>query len=344
MNSENKILLTGALGFIGYHTTLKLVEKGYEIYAIDNINNYYDTNLKKSKLPLLGFKKDISLKNKFFKSYLFNNLYFAVIDIKDKETISFIFESISFNYVINLAAQAGVQYSLKNPYTYIENNISGFINLIENSNKNNINHFIYASSSSVYGDRVNTPFNEDDLVDKPISLYAASKKANELIAHSYSHLYNLKTTALRFFTVYGPWGRPDMAPFIFLSKILNGDEINVFNNGEMLRDFTYVDDIVEGILKVLVKREKIGKNYEIYNIGNSNPTKLMDFIDEIQNVTNIKAKIKFKPLRAGDVLRTYSDSSKLFNDFNYKPKTKLKDGLEKFYEWYLDYFKLLWMF
>ena len=336
---KNKILLTGVLGFIGFHTAYKLIKLGYNVYGIDNINNYYDTNLKLSKLPLFGLKKHSKYNQEFIKSDLYENFLFAKIDLKDRDTIVKIFKKYKFHSVINLAAQAGVQYSLKNPYTYIENNITGFINLIENSKNNNVKHFIYASSSSIYGDRKEVPFSEYDNADKPISLYAASKKSNELIAHSYSHLYDLKTTALRFFTVYGPWGRPDMAPFIFLNKILNNQEIDVYNNGQMLRDFTFIDDIVKGIIEVLLSNKNQRNNYEVFNIGNSDPIMLLDFIKKIEKVSNKKAKIKFKPLRMGDVVKTYSDSSKLFENYNYKPNTSLSTGLQKFYKWYINFFE-----
>ena len=339
IKNKKYILLTGVLGFIGFHTALKLIKEGFYVFGIDNINSYYDKNLKTSKLPLLGLKKDNNYDERFIKSDLYSNFEFAKIDITNRGQIEEIFNKYKFNSIINLAAQAGVQYSLKNPYTYIENNISGFINLIENSKNNNIEHFIYASSSSIYGNRSDVPFAENDIADKPISLYAASKKANELIAYSYSHLYSLNTTALRFFTVYGPWGRPDMAPFIFLNKILNNKEIEVYNNGEMLRDFTFIEDIVEGIYKVLDYKSKRKNNYEIYNIGNSNPTNLLDFIREIEKIAKNKAKIIFKPIRMGDVVKTFSNSTKLSSDFNYKPNTSLEKGLKIFYDWYVDFYK-----
>ena len=339
MKKNNKILLTGVLGFIGFHTAMRLIKEGYDIFGIDNINNYYDINLKILKLPLLGFEENKIYNNIFVKSELYSNFHFAKIDITNRNQIEEIFNNYKFNSIINLAAQAGVQYSLKNPYTYIENNISGFINLIENSKNNNVNHFIYASSSSIYGNRQDVPFSENDVADKPISLYAASKKANELIAHSYSHLYNLNTTALRFFTVYGPWGRPDMAPFIFLKKILNDQEIDVYNDGQMLRDFTFIDDIVEGIFKVLECNVMRKNNYEVYNIGNSNPTNLLDFVREIELITKKNAKINFKSIRMGDVVKTFSDSSKLSIDFNYKPQTTLNHGLLKFYNWFINFYK-----
>ena len=324
--------MTGALGFIGYNIILKLIQNGYNVIGIDNINNYYDIKLKLGKLPLLGIKKKTLSKNLRYNSDLFPNFTFYKMDIKNKDLLDTIFLKYNFKNVIHLAAQAGVQYSIKNPSSYINNNILGFNNIIELSKKYKIDHFIYASSSSVYGERKNVPFKETDSVDNPISIYAASKKTNELIAHVYSYLHKLQTTGLRFFTVYGPWGRPDMAPFIFSKNILNNKKVTVYNKGNMLRDFTYIDDITNALLIILKSKPK--KIYNLYNIGNSNPIKVIDFIKTIENIVNKKANINFENNRPGDVYRTFSDISKLKRDFKYSPGYNLKDGLNEFYKWY----------
>lgn len=327
-----KVLVTGAIGFIGYHLTERLLKEGYAVVGIDNINSYYDVRLKYAKLPILGIEEDSIWPNVPYQSVLHQHFKFIKLDITDRYNLEKLFETEKFDIVVNLAAQAGVQYSIANPHTYVENNITGFINLIDSCRHYKIEHFIYASSSSVYGNRKDVPFKETDNVDYPISLYAASKKSNELIAHSYSHLFNFKTTGLRFFTVYGPWGRPDMAPYIFVKRISEGKPITVFNNGNMERDFTYVDDIVEGVFKV-IEGNGSSKNYKIYNIGNSNPVNLNEFINTIEQVVGKKAIIEYKPMRAGDVVRTYSDISKLKDDYGYKPKVNIRNGIENFVEW-----------
>jgi len=332
---KKNILVTGSLGFIGFHVCKKLINNGHYVHGIDNINSYYNVKLKLLKLPELGINVSNLKDNNSYKSKTFLNFKFSKLDITDISELEKLFDLNNFDIVINLAAQAGVQFSITNPYTYIRNNINGFTNIIECSKNYKIKHFIYASSSSVYGDREDVPFKEEDNVDHPISLYAATKKSNELIAHSYSHLFNLKTTGLRFFTVYGPWGRPDMAPFIFLKNIIEEKPINVYNNGNMLRDFTYIDDIVNGVISV--DSNKNLKKFSIYNIGNSNPYKLMDFIKILEDVIGKKAKINFKAVRKGDVLKTYSDISKIRNDFNYNPTTTLNNGLKSFYDWYNKY-------
>lgn len=334
--TSNKILVTGALGFIGYHLTERMIKEGYDVFGLDNINDYYDVRLKYAKLPILGIDNENPWPNIVFQSSKHSNFRFAKIDLKDRYQIEELLRKEKFDIIVNLAAQAGVQYSIHNPHTYIENNITSFINLLDAAKNNKVKHFIYASSSSVYGNREDVPFKETDNVDHPISLYAASKKANELLAHTYSHLYNLKTTGLRFFTVYGPWGRPDMAPYIFVKRISEGTPITVFNNGDMERDFTYVDDIVEGVFKV-IHGNSTTDNYKIYNIGNSNPVNLNDFIQTIEKVVGKKALIEYKTMRSGDVVRTYSDISNLQNDFCYKPKTEIKKGLINFNKWYLNY-------
>lgn len=340
---RKKVLITGAIGFIGYHLTKRLLKEGHKVVGIDNINSYYDVRLKYAKLPILGIEDDNLWPNVLYQSEKHPNFRFSKMDIKNRFQIEELFRKEKFDIVVNLAAQAGVQYSIQNPHTYIENNITGFINLIDAAKTNNIEHFVYASSSSVYGDREDVPFKETDRVDNPISLYAASKKSNELIAHTYSHLYNLKATGLRFFTVYGPWGRPDMAPYIFLKRIMEGKPITVFNNGNMERDFTYIDDIIDGIMLIVKAKTKAKdeKNstfstqpkYSIYNIGNSSPVNLMDFIHTIEVVVGKKAIIDFKPKRDGDVVRTFSDISNLSEKYGYMPKTRIYKGITEFMNW-----------
>lgn len=335
-----KILVTGALGFIGYHLTKKLISNGFIVIGIDNINGYYNVKQKYDKLPLLGIDEISPWPNRLFQSKIFHNFRFGKIDITDRFQIEELFRNEKFDIVVNLAAQAGVQYSIQNPHSYIENNITGFINLIDAAKTHNIQHFIYASSSSVYGNRDEVPFKETDNVDHPISLYAASKKANELIAHTYSHLNNIKTTGLRFFTVYGPWGRPDMAPFIFTKNILEDKEIIVFNKGNLERDFTYIDDIISGMYSVINDSPKEEYLYNIYNIGNSKPVNLMDFIKAIENKLNKKAIIIYEPLRKGDVFKTYASTTKLHEDYSYSPSIDITKGISSFIDWYLEYFKL----
>jgi UDP-glucuronate 4-epimerase len=331
-----KVLVTGAIGFIGYHLTERLLKEDYVVVGIDNINSYYDVRLKYAKLPILGIYEDSIWPNVPYQSTKHKHFKFFKLDIKDRYNLEKLFEIEKFDIVCNLAAQAGVQYSIKNPHTYIENNITGFINIIDACRQNKIEHFVYASSSSVYGNREDVPFKETDNVDNPISLYAASKKSNELIAHSYSHLFELKTTGLRFFTVYGPWGRPDMAPYIFVKRISEGNSITVFNKGNMERDFTYVDDIIEGINNVL--NMKNGKdNYNIYNIGNSKPINLNKFINTIEIVVGKNAIIEYKEMRSGDVIKTFSDIYNLQNDFDYNPKINIEEGIRRFYNWYMSH-------
>jgi len=330
-----KALVTGAVGFIGYHLTEKLLAEGYEVVGIDVINSYYDIRLKYAKLPKLGIHEDAIWPNTIYQSQTHPGFKFAKVDISDRYYLEKLFEEEKFDSVCNLAAQAGVQYSIANPHTYITNNITGFINIIDACRHHEVKHFIYASSSSVYGDREDVPFRETDNVDHPISLYAASKKSNELMAYSYSHLFNLKTTGLRFFTVYGPWGRPDMAPYIFVKNILEGKEITVFNQGDLERDFTYVGDIVDGVYRVIAGNGK-NKQYEVYNIGNSNPVNINDFIRTIEDEVGKKALIKYKPLRDGDLKRTFSDISRLREDFGYEPKVDIQEGIKKFVNWYLN--------
>tara|TARA_B110000438_G_scaffold128419_1_gene124702 strand:- start:141 stop:1091 length:951 start_codon:yes stop_codon:yes gene_type:complete len=315
-----KILITGAAGFIGYHLCKSLLEESCQILGIDNLNEYYDKNIKINRLEIL-------------KSY--KNFKFEKVDISKREEITTPFNNFKPNKVINLAAQAGVRYSLKNPYAYIDSNIVGFINIIELCCQNDVSGFIYASSSSVYGSNKKLPFSENDNTNNPISLYAASKKSNELIAHSYSYSYGLHTTGLRFFTVYGPWGRPDMAYYIFTKKILNEEPIIVFNNGNMKRDFTFIDDIILGT------KAAIKKNYkcEIFNLGNNKIEKIMNIIEIIEKETKRDAIIKFLPIQLGDVEETFSNINKSTKMLDFLPKVSINEGIPKFIKWYKSYYK-----
>jgi len=342
-----KILITGSAGFIGYHLTKKLCQQGIEVIAIDSINNYYDEDLKYSRLAELGIYID-KLDSEHIRSSKYNDLIFKKIDLVDSDKIKKLFSENNFDIVCNLAAQAGVRYSITNPQTYIESNIKGFLNILEASKDSNINHLIYASSSSVYGLNKNYPYSVKNLSDSPASLYAASKKSNELMAHSYSHLYGLNTTGLRFFTVYGPWGRPDMAYFLFTKAAYENSEIKVFNNGDLYRDFTYIDDIVDGI-EAIIKKSFIKKNnlddessnsHRIYNIGNNSPVSLMEFINKIESITGKEIKKVMKPMQMGDIYKTFADIDTLTEDYGFKPKTNLDDGLKIFNEWYKTYYKV----
>jgi UDP-glucuronate 4-epimerase len=334
-----KIMVTGAAGFIGSHLSRRLLKEGFQVIGIDNINDYYDVNLKQSRLELMK-------ENQSFK--------FEKVSLEDKESIENIFSTYRPDIVVNLAAQAGVRYSLENPHAYIEANVVGFTNILEGCRHHKVEQLIYASSSSVYGANTSLPFSVHDNVDHPMSLYAATKKANELMAHTYSQLYNIPTTGLRFFTVYGPWGRPDMALFLFTKAILEGEPIKVFNNGNMMRDFTYVDDIVESIYRLTFKPAEpnadwTGDNpdpgtsyapYKVYNIGNNSPVKLMDFIEAIEEKLGIEAKKEYLPLQAGDVPQTYANVEDLFRDIDFSPQTSIKQGISNFIDWYLDYYKI----
>lgn len=348
-----KILVTGTAGFIGFHLAKKLLERGDEVIGIDNINDYYDINLKYSRLNELGINKEEIKNNALTKSSRFEKHSFAKTNLEDYEAINQLFKKQKFDSVCNLAGQAGVRYSIENPHSYIQSNIVGFLNILEACRHNNVNNLCYASSSSVYGLNKEQPFKTSDHTDHPVSLYAATKKSNEMMAHSYSHLYNIKTTGLRFFTVYGPWGRPDMAPMLFADAILNDRPIKVFNNGNMSRDFTYIDDIVDGIIKVIDNPSKsIEKNdnnnlspenstapYKIYNIGNNAPVELVEFIETIEKSIGIKAKKNFMPMQDGDVVSTYADTQELNENLNYKSKTNLKDGISKFIQWYKSFYQ-----
>lgn len=346
------ILITGTAGFIAYHLSRRLMNQGsYNITGIDSLNDYYDINLKYDRLNNLGIAKEKIKYNKAVKNEK-GNLEFYCINLEDKSAIDKVFESKKFDVVINLAAQAGVRYSIENPYAYIDSNISGFLNILEGCRHNHCKHLIFASSSSVYGLNESLPFNTGDNVDHPVSLYAATKKSNELMAHTYAYLYDIPVTGLRFFTVYGPWGRPDMALFIFTDKILKGETIDVYNHGNMLRDFTYIDDIIESIYRLLDKIPQKNPNfsglkpdpsissapYRLFNIGNNSPVKLMDFVHAIEETTAKKAKINFMPIQPGDVPATFADVNSLIEVTGFKPNTSITKGVEKFVEWYKEYY------
>ena len=337
--AKDKVLVTGAAGFIGFHLTSKLLQRGYVVTGIDNLNDYYDVNLKNERLTIL-------LKNERFS--------FRKIDLTDKTSIDAIFKEENYSTVINLAAQAGVRYSIDNPYAYLQSNIAGFLNVIEACRHNKTRHLIYASSSSVYGANKKMPFSAHDSVDHPISLYAASKKSNELMAHTYSALYNLPTTGLRFFTVYGPYGRPDMALFLFAKAILEEKPIDVFNHGKMKRDFTYVDDITESIVRLIPNIPEPNKNwngvrpdpatsfapYRIYNIGNNNPVELIRFIEVLEEKLGRKAIKNFLPLQDGDVPETYANVDDLISVTGFRPSTSVEEGIDSFVNWYIEYYKI----
>lgn len=336
----SKILVTGVAGFIGFHVSKKLIDLGFEVYGIDNLNAYYDVRLKIDRLKELGIdiQSELFMRQQEVKSGSNESFRFSQMDLVDEHRLDHLFLKEKFDAVINLAAQAGVRYSIENPKAYIQANVVGFMNILEACRSNQIKHLIYASSSSVYGNQQKVPFSEKDRVDHPISLYAATKKSNELMAHVYSHLYGLKTTGLRFFTVYGPWGRPDMAPFLFTKAILSETPIKVFNNGDLMRDFTYIEDIVKGIIEVLIT-DKIQENYNIYNIGNNTPVKLLDFIQAVEGACNKKAQLDFYPMQDGDVYQTFADIEDLKAVTGYIPKVKINEGIQEFVNWYKAYFK-----
>ncbi|WP_347174857.1 NAD-dependent epimerase/dehydratase family protein [Polaribacter uvawellassae] len=340
MEKNKKILVTGVAGFIGFHLSEKLLSLGFHVVGLDNINDYYDVNLKYARLNELGIKRiEAEIFYNESKSTSHENFKFIRVNLEDKKELSDVFEREKFTIVCNLAAQAGVRYSLENPDAYIQSNIVGFANILECSRHNEIEHLLYASSSSVYGANKKIPFETSDNVDHPVSLYAATKKSNELMAYTYSHLYNIHTTGLRFFTVYGPWGRPDMAMFLFTDAIIKGEPIKVFNNGKMERDFTYIDDIIEGIKRIIEKPVENRELYKIYNIGNNDSVKLLDFINEIETQLNIVAKKNMLPIQPGDVEKTWANVDDLIKDYNYKPSIKINKGVEEFIVWYKKYFK-----
>ncbi len=343
-----KILVTGTAGFIGFHLAKKLLDRRDEVIGLDNINDYYDVNLKYARLNELGINKEDIKENELISSFIYPKHKFIKLDLANTENINRLFKEEKFDAVCNLAAQAGVRYSIENPHAYIDSNVKGFMNILEACRHNDVKNLVFASSSSVYGLNKSQPFKTSDHTDHPISLYAATKKSNEMMAHTYSHLYGISTTGLRFFTVYGPYGRPDMAPMLFADAILNNRAIKVFNHGNMSRDFTYVDDIVAGIIKVIdnpaKSNDKFDENnpnpsistapYRIYNIGNNAPVSLMEFIETLEKAIGIEAKKNFLPMQDGDVESTYADTSDLIRDFDYKPNTKLECGIAEFVKWY----------
>lgn len=347
-----KILVTGTAGFIGFHLTQRLVSDGYEVAGLDNINDYYSIDLKHARLSELGVSSEAIIENKVVNSTIYPNFQFIKADLENKFEIDSLFETEGFKVVINLAAQAGVRYSLKDPYRYIDSNITGFLNILEAARRHSLDHLIYASSSSVYGANTAMPFSTADNVDHPMSLYAATKKSNELMAHTYANLYDIPTTGLRFFTVYGPWGRPDMALFLFTEAMLKGEPINVFNYGKMARDFTYVDDIIEGITRLIPKAPTENANwsgenpdpatsfapYRLFNIGNSNPVALMDFIGQIEEQLGKTAKKNMMEMQPGDVPKTWADVDDLFEYIDFKPQVGIEQGIEEFIRWYRNYY------
>lgn len=317
-----KLLITGAAGFIGMHLCMRMVKMGHSVVGIDNLNSYYDVELKHARLSQLN-----SCEGDFL---------FEKIDIIDKESLATLFSAHHFDTVCNLAAQAGVRYSISNPETYIESNLCGFYNILEACRNFKVSHLVYASSSSVYGKNEKLPYSVEDKTDSPVSLYAATKKAGELLAYSYTHLYDFKATGLRFFTVYGPWGRPDMAPYLFTSAILNNKTMKVFNNGDMYRDFTYIDDIIDGIVATIENPPK-EENHRVFNLGNNHPVSLMDFIKIIEQTAGKEAQKEFLPMQQGDVYYTYADIKESSTQLNYTPKVGLKEGISKFVKWYKEW-------
>lgn len=334
-----KYLVTGAAGFIGFHTAQQLCEQGHDVIGIDNLNDYYEVSLKEARLAELT---------------PYSNFQFIKLDIADREKVATLFQQEQFDIVIHLAAQAGVRYSLENPFAYADSNLTGHLSILEGCRNNQVKHLVYASSSSVYGLNSQMPFSCEHSVDHPISLYAATKKSNELMSHSYSHLYNLPTTGLRFFTVYGPWGRPDMALFKFTKKIMNGEQIDIYNNGLLSRDFTYIDDIVEGVLRVANNIPEPNPNwnpetgsakqssapYRLFNIGNGQPVKLLDFVDELESALSVPVKRNMMPMQPGDVYKTWAETQDLFDAIDYQPQTNLKEGVAKFVEWYRKFYNV----
>jgi UDP-glucuronate 4-epimerase len=334
-----KILVTGAAGFIGYHLCEKLIGLGHAVVGLDNLNDYYDVNLKLARLKNLGILKNKIQENKTAVSNLYeNNFQFIKMNLEDQIHLPLLFKEIGFDIVYNLAAQAGVRYSIERPMKYVESNVVGFVNLLECVRYANIKKLVYASSSSVYGMNEKAPFSVEDNVDHPISMYAATKKSNELMAHAYSHLFGIEIIGLRFFTVYGPWGRPDMAMFLFTDAILNEKPIKVFNEGALSRDFTYVDDIVEGVVATLKESDATKPLYRLYNIGKGNPVKILDFIEAIENATGRNSIKQMYPMQPGDVEKTWADTTSFQTDYNYKPDTSIQNGVNSFVAWFKDYY------
>ena len=349
-----KILITGTAGFVGFHLVRKLIARGDEVVGLDSVNDYYDVNVKYGRLKETGIDPEKIEYNKPLQSTTCPNYRFVKLKLEDKANLDALFAVEKFDRVCNLAAQAGVRYSLINPQAYIDSNIVGFVNILEACRHNKVEHLVYASSSSVYGLNESMPFSTSDNIDHPVSLYAASKKSNELMAHTYSHLFDLPTTGLRFFTVYGPWGRPDMALFLFTKAILEDKPIDVFNYGNMKRDFTYVDDIAEGVVRVIDNPPRGNPDwsgespdpssskapYKMYNIGNSNPVQLMEFIEAIEKSLGKKAEKNMLPIQPGDVPATWAEVSDLVRDMGYKPDTSIEVGIAKFVEWYREFYKV----
>lgn len=348
-----KILVTGAAGFIGSYLSHALLKRGDEVVGLDCINDYYDVQLKYDRLALLGINKDAIQAKQIVSSSVYPSFQFICSKLEDREQMMRLFEEEQFDIVVNLAAQAGVRYSLINPDSYIQSNIVGFLNILEACRHYPVKHLVYASSSSVYGLNGKTPFSVHDSIAHPVSLYAATKKSNELMAHTYSHLYQIPTTGLRFFTVYGPYGRPDMSPSLFAHAICKGEPLKVFNYGKMQRDFTYIDDIVSGIVKVMDAAPKANPDwdkekadpatssapYRIYNIGNQNPVSLMEYIEAFEAAAGKEAIKEFLPMQPGDVQQTYSDMSDMIRDFDYLPKVTVQDGVARFMQWFKEYYK-----
>ncbi len=361
INKGLKVLITGAAGFIGFHLSRGMIEKGIDVVGLDNLNDYYSVNLKYARLELLGIDKSgMHSLDSLKRSKTFNNFSFIKCDLSDRTAIEKLFEEQQFDVVINLAAQAGVRYSLENPHAYISSNIKGFMNILEGCRHHHIKHLIFASSSSVYGANKKMPFEVSDRTDHPVSLYAATKKSNELMAHTYAHLYNIPCTGLRFFTVYGPLGRPDMAYFKFANLICAGKSIDVYNHGKMARDFTYVDDIVESIIRLIPKppseisqngngqgstngkySSTASDNYRIFNIGNGSPVKLLDFIEILEEQLGLKTKHNMMDMQPGDVVKTWADVSELHNHIEYKPRVNIREGITRFVQWYSSYYGTL---
>ncbi|MCC5919861.1 MAG: NAD-dependent epimerase [Cyclobacteriaceae bacterium] len=348
---SQKVLVTGTAGFIGFHLALALVKKGYEVVGMDVINDYYDVNLKYARLAQLGIEKKVIEYGKKVSGH--PSISFIQLQLEDKEGVDRLFHNEKFDFVVNLAAQAGVRYSLTNPHAYLQSNIIGFLNILEACRHNPVKHLVYASSSSVYGLNESIPFEESQHTDHPVSLYAASKKSNEMMAHTYSHLYQIPTTGLRFFTVYGPWGRPDMALFLFTKAMKEGRSIDVFNHGNMQRDFTYIDDIVEGIIQSMVHQPVSGSDefdplnpnpslssapFRVFNIGNNSPVPLMDYVREVEDALGKRAEINYLPLQAGDVPSTFASTDYLSKITGYKPSTPIKVGVKRFIEWYEEFY------
>ena len=342
MNSKKTILVTGAAGFIGYQLCEALLKLGHKVIGLDNINDYYDVNLKYARLQQLGVKrKNAEVFDTIASSTTHGTqMQFVRTYLEDRKALPELFKEFKFDMVCNLAAQPGVRYSLENPEAYIDSNIAGFLNILECCRHHFVKRLVYGSSSSIYGNSDAVPFSETDNVDKPISLYAATKKSNELMAYTYSHLYDIETIGLRFFTVYGPWGRPDMAMFLFTDAMINKKSIKIFNYGDLSRDFTYVNDIVAGVVATIIEDSKDKSLYKLYNIGNSAPVQLMDFIKSIENSLGLVAKKEMLPMQAGDVRQTWAEVTKLQKDYNYKPNTSVDKGVKAFINWYKMYYKI----